>query len=88
MSFDKQQDKGIFVKNISEFNNVVSNAKPGNVITLDSGVWTGAELVFEANGTKDNPIKFTIEEKGKVTLKGASNLQIDGEYLIVEGLFF
>ena len=76
------------VKNVAEFNDAVLNAEPGSVITLANGVWKDAELVFEGKGTEDNPIKLTVEDKGKVTLEGASNLQIAGEYLIVEGLVF
>jgi poly(beta-D-mannuronate) lyase len=66
----------------------VSKAKPGAVIKLGNGVWKDAELVFEGKGTQDQPIKLTVEEKGKVTLEGASNLQIAGAYLVVEGLVF
>jgi poly(beta-D-mannuronate) lyase len=76
------------VKNISEFNQAVANALPGDVIILANGVWQDTELVFEGKGTKENPIKLTVEEKGKVTLEGQSNLQISGEYLIIEGLVF
>ncbi len=76
------------VKTVDEFNHAVKNAHPGDVITLANGVWEDAELVFEGKGTKENPIKLTVEEKGKVTLEGTSNLQLAGEYLIVEGLVF
>ena len=76
------------VKTLSEFNTAVANAKPGSVIILANGVWKDAELVFEGKGTADKPIKLTVEEKGKVMLEGASNLQIAGEHLIIEGLVF
>ena len=78
----------LLVKNTTEFNNAVKNANPGDVITMANGVWKDAELVFEGNGTADEPITLTVEEKGKVTLEGASNLQLAGEHLIVEGLVF
>lgn len=81
-------DSKSVVTNISEFNDAVANAKPGSVITLANGVWKDTELVFEGAGTKDSPIKLTVEEKGKVILEGQSNLQIAGDYLIVEGLVF
>ncbi|WP_282134225.1 chondroitinase-B domain-containing protein [Seonamhaeicola maritimus] len=79
---------GILVKNISEYNKAVSEVKPGSKIVLANGVWNNAELVFEGEGTKENPITLSVEEKGKVTLEGQSNLQISGEYLVVEGLVF
>jgi poly(beta-D-mannuronate) lyase len=87
-SCNNQEDKMALVHNISEFNDAVANAKPGNIITLANGVWNNTELVFEGKGTKDNPIMLSVEEKGKVTLEGLSNLQISGEHLIVEGLVF
>ena len=88
ISCKEAKDNGMLVKNISEYNEAVSKAQPGDVITLANGVWNDAELVFEGKGAEDNPIKLTVEKKGGVTLEGASNLQIAGEFLIVEGLVF
>ncbi|WP_405575768.1 polysaccharide lyase 6 family protein [Winogradskyella sp. Asnod2-B02-A] len=88
LSFKGAEPSVLLVKNVSEFNDAVNNAKPGDVITLANGVWQNAELVFEGNGTAKDPIKLTVETKGKVTLEGASNLQLAGEHLIVEGLVF
>ena len=87
-SFKNIDPNVLLVNNISEFNKAVENASPGDVITLANGIWKDAELVFEGKGTVENPIKLTVEEKGKVTLEGASNLQLAGEHLIVEGLVF
>lgn len=55
---------------------------------MSNGIWEDAELLFEAKGTEEKPIKLTVEEKGKVIFEGASNLRIAGEYLVVEGLVF
>jgi poly(beta-D-mannuronate) lyase len=76
------------VKNVSEFNNAVLNAKPGSTITLANGIWNDAELIFKGNGTKENPITLTVEDNGQVNLTGLSCLKISGEYLIVKGLVF
>ncbi|MBI9042099.1 polysaccharide lyase 6 family protein [Lutibacter sp.] len=88
ISCNSATETGILVKNIDEFNTAVKNAVPGTVIKLSNGVWKDVELVFQGKGTEENPIKLTVEEKGKVTLEGASNLQIAGEHLIIEGLVF
>ena len=66
------------VKNVSEFNNAVLNAKPGSTITLANGIWNDAELIFKGNGTKQNPITLTVEDNGQVNLTGLSCLKISG----------
>lgn len=81
------EDKSL-VHTMDEFNALVPKLQPGDSLVLANGVWRNAELLFEGIGTADKPIKLTVEEKGKVTLEGASNLQLAGAYLIVEGLVF
>ncbi|SDE82340.1 chondroitinase-B domain-containing protein [Cellulophaga baltica] len=74
--------------NVEEFNEMVKNLQPGDSIVLANGVWRDAELVFEGKGTEEKPITLTVEDKGKVILEGASNLQLAGQHLIVSGLVF
>lgn len=76
------------VSDVEEFNQAVLKATPGTTIVLANGVWNNAELLFEGKGTATQPIKLAVEEKGKVSLEGQSNLKIAGEHLIVEGLIF
>ncbi|KJD31452.1 alginate lyase [Tamlana nanhaiensis] len=82
------KNQGLLINNIREFNNAVKHAKPGDQLVLANGIWKDVELVFQAKGTKDNPIILSAEDKGKVILQGQSNLQIAGEHLIVKGLVF
>jgi len=76
------------VRNLTEFKQAVKQAKPGDKIVLANGIWKDAELIFAGKGTAQKPITLTVEQKGKVTLEGQSNLRIAGEYLVVEGLVF
>lgn len=76
------------VKNLDEFNSAVKAAQAGDKIILANGVWKDVELVFTGKGTAAKPITLGVQEKGKVTLEGQSNLSIAGEYLVVEGLVF
>ncbi len=76
------------VKNLAEFDQAVARAQPGDRIVLANGAWKDVELVFTGEGTEADPIVLTVENKGKVTLEGQSNLRIAGEYLHVEGLVF
>ncbi|WP_157207413.1 chondroitinase-B domain-containing protein [Mariniflexile maritimum] len=82
------QTNSIKVTNINELNDAIKNCKAGNVIVMANGVWNNVEIAFYGNGTKENPITLTAEEKGKVTIEGTSNLKIGGNYLEVSGLYF
>lgn len=88
LSCSEKNIEGILVKTVHDFDLAVTNAKPGDVIVLANGTWKDTELLFEGNGTEENPITLTVEEKGMVTLEGASNLRMAGNYLHVEGLVF
>ena len=78
----------LLVSNLDEFKKAVAEAVPGSEIIMSNGTWTDAELLFEATGTKEQPIVLKSETKGKVILSGHSNLRIAGNYLVVEGLVF
>lgn len=81
-------DQAVLVKTVAEFNSAVGTAQPGDVITMANGVWTDVELLFEAQGTKEKPIKLVAQQKGEVFIEGKSNLSIAGNNLVVEGLIF
>ncbi|MEL7145950.1 MAG: polysaccharide lyase 6 family protein [Bacteroidota bacterium] len=76
------------VKTLDQFNTAVAIAKPGDVITMADGVWNDVELVFKANGEKDNLVRLQAETPGKVIISGQSNLSFSGEYLEISGLVF
>lgn len=82
---DQQQN---LVATKAAFDQAVATAQPGDKIVLANGVWQDVELVFVANGTREQPIVLTVQEKGKVSLEGQSNISLSGEYLQVEGLVF
>ncbi len=78
----------ILVTTIDELNTSIKNAKPGDDIVLKNGIWKDVEIKFEGEGTKSNPIKLRAETPGKVFIEGVSSLEMSGNYLNVEGLFF
>lgn len=81
-------NNGSLVKDLAAFNEAANKAKPGDRIVLSNGVWNDTELELVAEGTLENPITISVEEKGKVFLEGQSNLRIAGKHIIVEGLVF
>ncbi|EDM45390.1 Poly(beta-D-mannuronate) lyase [unidentified eubacterium SCB49] len=87
-SCDKKPEDVLTVSDITALNKAISEAKPGATIVLKEGVWKDVEIKFTGEGTKDNPITLKAETPGKVFIEGASNLEISGSYLTVDGLFF
>ena len=78
----------VLVTNSSELNNAIKDAKPGDDIVLKNGVWKDVEIKFIADGTKKSPISLNAETPGKVFIEGISSLEISGNHLNIEGLFF
>jgi len=71
-----------------QYKEVVKKLQPGDAIILKNGVWNDFDILFEANGTTDNPITLQVETKGAVILSGQSSLRLAGKHLIVRGLVF
>ena len=76
------------VDNIEAYEKALAEITAGDTIVLKNGVWNDFEMLFEGQGTAEQPIKLEAETKGKVILSGNSNLRLAGEHLIVSGLVF
>ena len=62
--------------------------QPGDKVVMKAGEWKSQLINFKAKGTPEKPITLVAETKGAVILSGNSNLKIDGEWLVVDGLSF
>ena len=51
------------------------------------GAWLDQTIVFHAQGTARRPITLRAKTPGKVTLTGQSSLKIEGEYVVVSGIW-
>ncbi|WPR71310.1 chondroitinase-B domain-containing protein [Flavobacterium sp. NG2] len=80
--------KSILVKDIHELNKAINQVAPGHEIILANGIWSDVKINFYGLGTKEQPISLRAETPGKVFIEGISYLQLGGEYLIVDGLYF
>ena len=78
----------INVANIEELNTAIKDSKPGDNIVLANGVWKDVEIKFIGEGTEESPIVLKAETEGEVFIEGVSSLEISGNYLKVNGLFF
>ncbi|WP_051336063.1 chondroitinase-B domain-containing protein [Aquimarina latercula] len=72
------------ISSIDDFNNL--SLSPGDVVIWEDGVYNDDErLVFRANGTSSNPITLKAETPGGVVFNNGLQMDIAGNYLIVEG---
>ncbi|MEO1404915.1 MAG: polysaccharide lyase 6 family protein [Pseudomonadota bacterium] len=78
----------LFVTTQSEYAAAMQSVQPGDTITLANGVWQDFDLILDADGTADAPIKLIAETPGEVILSGQSSLRLGGQHLVVSGLVF
>ncbi|MBL4673718.1 MAG: polysaccharide lyase 6 family protein [Arenicella sp.] len=71
-----------------EYAEAMQKLQAGDSIILKNGVWNDFEILFEGQGSAENPITLTAEKKGEVVISGQSNLSLSGKYLVVSGLVF
>ncbi len=64
------------------------NAKAGDIIILQNGIWNDVKIKLNCIGTEKEPITFKAETAGKVFISGKSCLKIGGSYIVVAGLNF
>ena len=80
--------KNYKVSNISQYNEKVKIAIPGDSIILANGVWKDATIIFKGIGKPGKYISLKAETAGKVLIEGESSLSISGNWLHVSGLVF
>ncbi len=76
------------VTNAQDIEDAMENAQPGDSLIMTNGLWSDQWIIFQGQGTVDQPIVLKAETPGKVILSGISILRISGEYLVVDGLKF
>ncbi len=80
--------KEYLVGNQADYVSTVAKLEAGDSIVLKNGVWTDFEILFEGQGTAEQPITLTAQTPGQVEISGQSNLSLAGKYLVVSGLVF
>jgi poly(beta-D-mannuronate) lyase len=76
------------ISSAADFARLTPELRPGDGVVLVAGTWKDQSLVFRAVGTAAAPITLRAEQPGKTILTGNSRLLVDGEWLVVDGLFF
>jgi len=78
----------ITVGNQTELDAAIGRAAPGDVIVLRNGQWTNTAIRLNCSGAEGRPITLKAGSGGQVVLTGASSLDFNGDWLVVEGLKF
>ncbi|MEM7786150.1 MAG: chondroitinase-B domain-containing protein [Bacteroidota bacterium] len=76
------------VTTAAELRAAIEAAEPGTEIVMADGEWSDLRIRFVGVGTEEAPITLRAETPGGVVLRGASDLRLAGEHLVVDGLQF
>lgn len=76
------------VTNSEELRSALSEAKPGDDIVMANGKWENIQIKVTSSGTAGQAITLRAETPGQVLIQGESNLQLGGDYITVDGLYF
>ena len=63
-------------------------AKPGDTLLIQKGIYNNCKLLISAKGTAIQPIVFMAQMPGSVHFTGNSYLHITGNYITVNGVVF
>jgi poly(beta-D-mannuronate) lyase len=63
-------------------------AKPGDTLIIQKGIYNNCKLIISAKGTAVQPIVFMAQMHGSVHFTGNSYLHITGNYITVNGVVF
>jgi poly(beta-D-mannuronate) lyase len=66
---------------------VAEQLRPGDTVILADGNWVDQALVLRGKGSADKPITYRAASPGKVVLSGQSSVSIEGEHVVVRGIF-
>ena len=78
----------ILVHNATELQGAITKVKSGDKVIMANGIWKDIQIKFYGKGTKEKPIMLKAETAGKVSIEGASDLKLGGEYIEVKDLCF
>ena len=63
-------------------------AKPGDTLLIQKGIYNNCKLLISAKGTAVQPIVFMAQVQGSVHFTGNSYLHITGNYITVSGVVY
>lgn len=77
-----------WVGSAAEFNSRASAARPGDVIIVRNGQYSGWNLTIPSRGNENARIIYTAETRRGVTLSGTSRIRVTGSFNVIGGFIF
>lgn len=78
----------VIVSNKQELSKALAKAKPGTVVKLAPAEWNNMEVYISKSGTAEQPITLTVTDPGAVFITGTSKVVAQGNYIVLDGLYF
>ena len=76
------------VSSVAEVEKAARGARPGDTVVIADGTYKDWQLKINAKGTGEQPVTVRAQTPGKVRFEGNYQLSIDGEHVVVSGLYF
>lgn len=67
---------------------LLEQARAGDCIVIRPGCYQNVALKWQATGSEQQPITIKAQQPGTVIVTGRSSLQLAGQYLTIQGLYF
>lgn len=75
------------VSSAEQVQHELARAKAGDVLIMTDGEWKDQQIQFKASGSDNKPITLRAQTPGKVILTGESSIAVEGEHLVIDGVF-
>ena len=76
------------VSSVADVEKAARAARPGDTVVIADGTYKDWNLKIDAKGTAEQPVTVRAQTPGKVRFEGNYQLSVDGEHVVVSGLFF
>ncbi len=78
----------VFVSSNEEIYKAVEGVVPGDTLFLRDGIYRDIQLIVKRSGSAGAPVLLRAENPGKVFFTGNAKVELRGDYLILEGIYF
>lgn len=85
---EKSTRQRFLVRSADEINYAASIAKPGDIIIVRNGTYSGWNVKVTSQGTAILPIVYMAETPGKVIFSGSTRFIISGKFNVIGGFVF